>query len=180
MKQQRHKSKVLKLSEIKNRCDFWGARFHSTASLEVLGLESQPTADTTPTPPKGPFRTKNSTAPESVVFCYRRCFLLCVPFSCLFLLEKQALLSTVHSVFWKSNFLYRHRPEGIFRIFFGLILDPPPVHMLLQRKKANSFVPAIFCPHGMAFLEKKRGGLVPVYVFIFPGFAIVVAFFFWP
>ena len=23
---------------------------------------------------KGPFRTKNSTAPESVVFCYRRCF----------------------------------------------------------------------------------------------------------
>ena len=41
--------------------------------------------------------------------------------------------------------------------------------MLLQRKKANSFVPAILFPHGMAFLE-KRGGLVPVYVFIFPVF----------
>ena len=69
---------------------------------------------------------------------------------------------------WKSKFLYRYRPEGIFRIFFGLILDPPPpVHMLLQRKKANSFAPAIFFPHGMALLE-KRGGLVPVYVFIFP------------
>ena len=39
--------------------------------------------------------------------------------------------------------------------------------MLLQRKQANSFVPAIFFPHGMAFLE-KRGGLVPVHVFIFP------------
>ena len=48
--------------------------------------------------PKGPFRTKMSTAPESVVFCYRRSFLLSVPFSCLFFLEKQALLSTIHSV----------------------------------------------------------------------------------
>ena len=34
--------------------------------------------------PNGPFRTKNSTAPESVVFCYRRSCLLSVPFSCLF------------------------------------------------------------------------------------------------
>ena len=49
-------------------------------------------------PPKGPFRTKNSTAHESVVFCYRRSFLLSVPFSCLFCLEKQALLSTLSSV----------------------------------------------------------------------------------
>ena len=48
--------------------------------------------------PKGPFRTKNSTASESVVFCYRRSFLLSVPFSCLFSLEEQALLSTHHSV----------------------------------------------------------------------------------
>ena len=52
---------------------------------------------------------------------------------------------------WKSKFLYRYRPEGIFRIFFGLILDPPPVHMLLQRKKANSFVPAIFFPMAWPF-----------------------------
>ena len=48
--------------------------------------------------PKGPFRTKNSTAPKAVVFCYRRSFLLSVPFSCLFFLEKQALLSTLRSV----------------------------------------------------------------------------------
>ena len=39
--------------------------------------------------------------------------------------------------------------------------------MLLQRKKANSLVPAIFFPHCMAFLE-KREGLVLVYVFLFP------------
>ena len=51
----------------------------------------------------------------------------------------------------ESKFLYRYRPEGIFRIFFGLILDPPPVHMLLQRKKANSFVPAIFFPMAWPF-----------------------------
>ena len=47
--------------------------------------------------PKGPFRTKNTTALESVVFCYRRSFLLSIPFSCLFFLEKQALLSTLRS-----------------------------------------------------------------------------------
>ena len=55
-------------------------------------------SQTSPSPPKGPFRTKNSTAPESVVFCYRRTFSLSVPFFCLSLLEKQALLSTLRSV----------------------------------------------------------------------------------
>ena len=39
--------------------------------------------------PKGPFRTKNSTGPESVVFCYRRSFLLSVPFSCFSFGSKQ-------------------------------------------------------------------------------------------
>ena len=34
--------------------------------------------------PKGPFCTKNATALDSVVICYRRSFLLSVPFSCLF------------------------------------------------------------------------------------------------
>ena len=48
--------------------------------------------------PKGPCRTKNSTALDSVVFCYRRSFLLTVPFSCLLFLEKQALLSTLRTV----------------------------------------------------------------------------------
>ena len=48
--------------------------------------------------PKGPFRTKNATAPESVVFCHRRSFSLSVPFSCLFSLEKRGLLSALRSV----------------------------------------------------------------------------------
>ena len=53
---------------------------------------------------------------------------------------------------WKSKFLYRYRPEGIFRIFFRPASGPPPpVHMLLQRKKANSFVPAIFSPMAWPF-----------------------------
>ena len=52
---------------------------------------------------------------------------------------------------WKSKFLYRYRPEGIFRIFFRPDSGPPPVHMLLQRKKANSFVPAIFIPMAWPF-----------------------------
>ena len=38
--------------------------------------------------PKGPFRTKNATAPESVVRCYRHSFSLTVPFS--------------HSPYWNS------------------------------------------------------------------------------
>ena len=79
-----------------------------------------------------------------------------------------AIPAVQHGNFWKSKFLYRYRPEGIFRIFFGLILDPhPPVHMPLQRKKGKFMCTGHFFPHGMAFLE-KRGGLVPVYVFIFP------------
>ena len=52
---------------------------------------------------------------------------------------------------WKSKFLYRYRPEGIFRFFFRPDSGPPPVHMLLQRKKANSFVPAIFFPIAWPF-----------------------------
>ena len=66
----------------------------------------------------------------------------------------------------KVNFCTGTGRKAFFRIFFGLILDPPPVHMLLQRKKANSFVPAIFSPlHG---LFRKKGGTGTVYVFLFP------------
>ena len=36
--------------------------------------------------------------------------------------------------YWKSKFLYRYRPEGIFRIFFGLILDPPRYICFYRRK----------------------------------------------
>ena len=48
--------------------------------------------------PKGPFRTKNSTALESVLLCHRRSFSVSVPFSWLIFLEKQALLSPLGSV----------------------------------------------------------------------------------
>ena len=41
--------------------------------------------------PKGPFRTKTSTALESIVIRYRRSFSPSVPFSCLFCLEKQGI-----------------------------------------------------------------------------------------
>ena len=50
--------------------------------------------------PTGPFRTKNSTAPEAVVFNYHSSFLQSVPFCCLLSLEKQGFLSTLHSVFF--------------------------------------------------------------------------------
>ena len=52
--------------------------------------------------PQGTFRTKNTTAPKSVVFCYRRSFSLSVPFACLFVLKKQAFPSTLCTVFLSS------------------------------------------------------------------------------
>ena len=57
---------------------------------------------------------------------------------------------------WKSRFWYRYRPEGIFRIFFSLILAPSPRYLCFySEKKANSLVLAIFSPlHG---LFRKRG-----------------------
>ena len=71
----------------------------------------------------------------------------------------------------KVNFCTGTGRKAFFRFFFGLILDPPPVHMLLQRKKGEFICTGQFFPHCMAFfLEKKRGGLVPVYVFLFPVF----------
>ena len=72
-----------------------------------------------------------------------------------------------NAVIWKS--LYRYRPEGIFRIFFGLILDPPRYICFYSAKKGKFICTGHFFPHGMAFLEKRGGGLVPVHVFIFPG-----------
>ena len=56
--------------------------------------------------PKGPFRTKNSTALESVLFRHRRSFSVSVPFSCLFFLEKQALLSPLRSVLLRPYRIY--------------------------------------------------------------------------
>ena len=67
----------------------------------------------------------------------------------------------------KVNFCTGTGRKAFFDFFFGLILDPRPVHMLLQRKKGKFICTGHFFPHGIAFLE-KRGGLVPVCVFIFP------------
>ena len=51
-----------------------------------------------------PFRTKkNTTVPESVVFCYRRSFSLSVLFSCLLCLEKQAFRSPLRSVLFATS-----------------------------------------------------------------------------
>ena len=78
-----------------SRPDFRNQRFEpDTENCRKRGRSLSPHQNK----PKGPFRTKNSTALDSVVFCYRRSFLLSVPFSCLFFLEKQALLSTLRSV----------------------------------------------------------------------------------
>ena len=41
--------------------------------------------------PKGPFHTKNAMALETVVFCYCRSVLLCMPICCHFSQEKQCL-----------------------------------------------------------------------------------------
>ena len=70
---------------------------------------------------------------------------------------------------WKSKSLYRYRPEGIFRIFSANTdSGPPPVHMLLQQKKANSLVPAIFFPIAWPFEKGGDQGMALVYVFLFP------------
>ena len=57
---------------------------------------------------------------------------------------------------WKSKFLYRYRPEGIFSLFFGLILDPPGTYASTA-KKGEFICTGHFFPHRMAFLEKKGG-----------------------
>ena len=67
----------------------------------------------------------------------------------------------------KVNFCTGTGRKAFFRIFFRLILDPPPGTYALTAKKGKFICTGHFFPYGMAFLE-KRGGLVPVYVFIFP------------
>ena len=73
-----------------------------------------------PEPPlemKGPFRTKNSTALESVLLCHCRSFSISVPFSCLFFPEKQALPSPLRSVLLRPYRLcspYRNSLSVVF------------------------------------------------------------------
>ena len=78
--------------------------------------------------PQGPFRTKNSTALESVVFCYCRSFSLSVPFSSLFCLEKQAFLSPLRSVLlrpYRIFSLYRNSLSVVFLVRKGPLGSGP-------------------------------------------------------
>ena len=78
------------------------------------------------------------------------------------------LWTSRHFFCWKSKFLYRYRPEGIFSHFFRPDSGPPPPRYTCfysEKRQIHLYRP--FFPHCMAFLE-KRGGLVPVYVFLFP------------
>ena len=74
--------------------------------------------------------------------------------------------NTSRTLFWKSKCLYRYRPEGIFRIFFSLILDPPRYICFYSEKRQIHVYRPLSPLHGL--FRKKRGGLVPVYVFLFP------------
>ena len=85
------------------QCSFWGASFFFVeifvwgSPVGIFGCDVDFVANVNllgadflvDLLPKGPFRTKNSTAPESVVFCYRRSFSLSVPFCCLFFLKNK-------------------------------------------------------------------------------------------
>ena len=75
------------------------------------------------------------------------------------------VIFSVESCAGKVNFCTGTGRKAFFE-FFRPDSGPPPVHMLLQRKKAIHLYRPFFSPwHG---LFRKKGGLVPVYVFIFP------------
>ena len=59
-----------------------------------------------------------------------------------------------------------------FSNFFRPDSGPPPGTYAFTAKKGKFICTGHVFPHGMAFLE-KRGGLVPVNVFIFPGVLVL-------
>ena len=62
--------------------------------------------------------------------------------------------------------MYRDRPEGIFSLFFRPDSRPPRYICFYSEKRRINLYRPFFSPlHG---LLEKRGGLVPVYVFLFP------------
>ena len=68
----------------------------------------------------------------------------------------------------KVNFCTGTGRKAFFEFFFRPDSGPPPPGTYAFTAKKGKFIcTGHFFPHGMAFLE-KRGGLVPVYVFIFP------------
>ena len=67
----------------------------------------------------------------------------------------------------KVNFCTGTGRKAFFEFFSAWFWTPPGTYAFTA-KKGKFICTGHFFPHGMAFLE-KRGGLVPVYVFIFPG-----------
>ena len=66
---------------------------------------------------------------------------------------------------WKSKFLYRYRPEGIFSNFFGLILDPPRyICFYSEKRQIHLYRPFFFPLYG---LFRKKGGDWYRYTFFF-------------
>ena len=93
--------------------------------------------------PKKPFRTKNSTALESVVFGYRRSFSLSVPFSCLFCLEKKNKHFCALSVafcYVCTEFSPRHR-NSLSVVFF--VREGPLGGCLQCLRFLRSFAPVL-------------------------------------
>ena len=67
----------------------------------------------------------------------------------------------------KVNFCTGTGQKAFFRIFFGLILDPPPGTHASTAKKGKFICTGHFFPHCMAFLE-KRGDWYRYTFFLFP------------
>ena len=81
-------------------------------------------------------------------------------------MQKHVLRRETLRWLWKSKFLYRYRPEGIFRIFFGLILDPPRYICFYSEKRQIHLYRPFFSPwHG---LFRKKGGTGAGIRFYFP------------
>ena len=68
---------------------------------------------------KGPFRTKKSTALESVLFCHRGSFFTIRTVSCLFFLEKQTLLSPFRIRPYRNYSPYRNSLSVLFLVQEG-------------------------------------------------------------
>ena len=97
---------------------------HPKIPLAKIPLAQRMTSVVLPMPwnfvthlPKGPFRTKNSTELESVVFCYRRSFSLSVVFSCLFCQENQAFLSPLRSVLLRPYRIFSPYQNSLSVVF---------------------------------------------------------------
>ena len=83
-------------------------------AVSLLHILSRRQRSSPPPPPKGPFHTKNATAPKSVVFCYRRRFSLSVAFPCLFFPRETSI--SEHSPFRFSIVVANLSPRAEFTL----------------------------------------------------------------